>query len=468
MSINIGFTPSHRNLFDVEWAIEMRSRTIKALSKILKEDVDFIFPDKSLTPGGLVRSEEDANKVINLFKDKDIKGLIIGTMTFGEELPVLTIAEEFRKLPIFLFGTKEGPFKEDGKRSSDSFCGTISISSGLHRRGMKFEFGDIYFPEEKNFSDDISSFIKVCTAYEKFIGARIGQIGVKPSPFETCAINEANLIKKFNQRIVTYSLLGLYNDLNNINDSDKKVIDIVNEINSKADTTLVPKDILKKLAKLEICISEFVERENLVAISFQCWPDIQQILGISICMTLGRLTEKGLIAACETDIHGAISMFNQYFISLKKKVPHFIDWTIMNQQNKNIFLAWHCGNAPMCLSHSKPIIRSHYAFDKMFNNKKSFATGEFQLKDGPVTINRLVEYDGDFKMLSVNGVSKIISDDIEKIRGSYSWIEVPNLKKLYRTIIEEGFTHHASMIYGDIDKEIKNLCKFLGIKIISI
>ena len=152
--VKIGFVPSHRVPFNEEWAIEMRNRVIKSINKSLPE-IELIYPDDKLTDGGLVTFEKDAEKVIDLFKQKEIEGLLIGMMTFGEELPNLTIADAFDKLPMQIFGTREGPFTEDGNRKSDSFCGTISTASGLIRRNIKFDFAGIYFPEEEERLDPL-------------------------------------------------------------------------------------------------------------------------------------------------------------------------------------------------------------------------------------------------------------------------------------------------------------------------
>jgi len=77
----------------------------------------------------------------------------------------------------------------------------------------------------------------------------------------------------------------------------------------------------------------------------------------------------------------------------------------------------------------------------------------------------LIERDGRFRMLITNGES-IKSDD--NLRGSWSWIKVPDLKNLYETLVYEGFTHHASMIYGDHTRVIKDACKFLGIDTVIV
>ena len=147
--VRLGFVPVHRAFFSEDWAVKMRERSMKALNRI--ETIEAVVPDENLTPKGLVTTEDDAEKVVSLFKERDVEGIVFGTMTFGDELAALSIAERMPDMPILLFGTKEGPFTEDGNRLSDSFCGTLSLASGLYRRGIPFIFTDICFPEEEVF-----------------------------------------------------------------------------------------------------------------------------------------------------------------------------------------------------------------------------------------------------------------------------------------------------------------------------
>ncbi|MGD9118884.1 MAG: hypothetical protein PVJ08_09195, partial [Dehalococcoidia bacterium] len=97
---------------------------------------------------------------------------------------------------------------------------------------------------------------------------------------------------------------------------------------------------------------------------------------------------------------------------------------------------------------------------KTLGIERSRGTGEFQLKSGDVTLCRLQEHDGQFKMLVAKG--KAISS-AQKLRGSWSWIEVPDLDNLYSTLVKEGFTHHASMIHGDFSRAVTDACEYLGI-----
>ncbi|HUW08367.1 MAG TPA: hypothetical protein VM537_01500, partial [Anaerolineae bacterium] len=81
--VTIGFVPAHRDPFDEAWAIDMRRRTLEALSQV--DGLEVIVPDENWTHNGLVRDDSDADAVIDLFSNAGVSGVIIGTMTFGDE-----------------------------------------------------------------------------------------------------------------------------------------------------------------------------------------------------------------------------------------------------------------------------------------------------------------------------------------------------------------------------------------------
>jgi len=231
--IKIGFVPAHRRPFDEQWAAQMRRRCLEVLSKV--EGLEIVCPDEKLTQSGIIQSDSDAEKTVQLFEREKINGLIIGTMTFGDEVSALKIASTFANLPILLFGTKEGPFKPDGGRSSDSFCGTLSISSGLHRRKIPFIFMGIVFPEEDIFLTGIKNFVRTCSIKAGFTGASIGMVGPRPERFETCISNEDAMIRHFNQRVVPIGLLDIVHRIDSLKSNDTEVQTIVKEMSKQAD-----------------------------------------------------------------------------------------------------------------------------------------------------------------------------------------------------------------------------------------
>lgn len=463
-TLKIGFIPAHREPFDEDWAVEMRRRCLDAFPR--NPQLEIIVPDERLTNGGCVRDDSEAEKVIDLFKGKDIDGLIIGTMTFGDEVSALAVASSFRDKPVLLFGTKEGSFTSDGNRRSDSFCGTLSISSGLHRRRIPFIFAGIVFPEEINFKESVIDFLRICAVSRGFIGAKIGLVGPRPERFETCIFSEDQLMRKFKQRVIPVDLVDIMSQAGSQKDSSM-VKEIVENIKTQVDSSALTEPNLQNIAGLEYALEQFAVEKGLSAMGIQCWTAMQSVYGISPCYAMGRLTDKGIMTSCEVDIYGALTMLLQYLASMGETVPHFIDWTIRHQEKENVFLSWHCGNGPPSLAcrDGDISLKYHSILGPSLGIDHSMGTGEFQLAPGAVTLSRLQEHDGKFKMLVARG--EIIPSQ-QNLRGSWSWVEVPDLDKLYSTLIKEGFTHHASLIHGDCSHVLVSACELLGIETIVI
>ncbi|MHB1293744.1 MAG: L-fucose/L-arabinose isomerase family protein [Anaerolineae bacterium] len=462
--VRLGFVPAHRYPFDEDWAVQMRRRCLDALGTV--EGVEIVVPSVGLLHNGLVRDDTSAKAVIDLFAKNEVQGVIIGTMTFGDEMSAVSVAEAL-DVPVLVFGTKEGPFTSDGGRRSDSFCGTLSVTSGLYRRKIPYVFVGIVWPEEAMLARSVEAFARSCAAVESFYGARVGMVGSRPERFETCAINEVALIQHFRQRVVNFPLPEVFGAADQIAASDHRLLATIEDIKSEANCSACSAEAINKAARLEMTLGRYFTERELAAMAVACWNDVQVSYGICACSTLSRLTNKGMLASCEVDVLGALTMLAQRAVSLDSTVPHFIDWTIQHQEMENVFLAWHCGNAPICLA-SDPqtvVVREQAIMSQVVGAERAQGAIEFQVKPGVVTLARLVEYDGEFKMLITKGE---LIHTADKLRGSWGWVKVADLSHLYRVLAEEGFIHHASMIHGDYVDAMENFCKFTGIQAVRV
>ena len=462
--IRLGFVPSHRYPFDEEWAVEMRRRSVEALSAV--PGVEIVAPSVGLIHNGLVRDDLGARATIDLFAQRGVQGIIIGAMTFGDEISAVSIAEAL-DVPVLVFGTKEGPFTGDGGRRSDAFCGTLAITSGLYRRKIPYLFAGIVWPEEAALAHATHIFAQACATVDAFFGARIGMVGLRPERFETCSFNEAALIERFRQRVVRIPESEVYAAANAWPSSDHHLLATLEEITREADCTACSDAALARMARLELVLQRYFQERDLSAMAVSCWNEIQERYGVCACSTLGRLTGKGMMVACEVDVLGALTMLTQYRAALETTVPHFVDWTIQHQEVDDVFLAWHCGNASAALADgAAPVrVREQAIMSQVVGPDKAQGAAEFQLHPGPVTLSRLAEYDGAFKMLITSG--EIIPSE-DQLRGSWAWVRVSDLSRLYRVLAEQGFTHHASMIHGDVADALEAFCRFTGIEVVRV
>jgi hypothetical protein len=60
----------------------MRKRCVDVFAKF--EEVEIVAPDEKVSANGLVTDEKDAKGIIDFFAEESIKGLIIGTMIYGD------------------------------------------------------------------------------------------------------------------------------------------------------------------------------------------------------------------------------------------------------------------------------------------------------------------------------------------------------------------------------------------------
>lgn len=478
-TVRIGFVPSYRFGYS-PWCEKMKNDSLATFSSI--KGMEVIVPKPSLdgksndpqkgyTPHGAVNNLDQAEAVAEYFVSQKVDGLILCPMDFGDERSAAKIAEKLR-VPVLLYATKEPPARDDSglSRVSDSYCGNLSMASALYRRKIPFHYAGIFFPDEPEFSNEVDIFVRSVSVVKGLKGARIGQVGVRPTTFETVGYDEAALISKFGQNVIHVNISDITDKAYGYPDDDPRLQELIKEIRNSVATITVAEDHIFKGARFELGLMDFWENNHLSAMAVQCWPSIQKLMGISLCALYGRLTGRGMLTACETDVLGALSMLINYKAAQGETVPHFIDWTIQHRQNPNWLLAWHCGNAPVCLAKdpSKTALRSRGDMKGERPIKEGDAQAglyQFQIKPGKVTFCRLAEYDSEWKMLISTG--NIIPSD-EELAGTWAWVEVKNHPKLYRTLVEEGFIHHASMIHGDQTKSLLEVCKFMEIKPIVV
>ncbi len=482
ISVKIGFIPSYRGEWGIipDWCAKMRAEAVAVLGKIqgmtlvipkIAPDGRTLDPITGVTPDGAISNLDQGEMLAEFYASQHVDGLIVCNLNFGDERSVSKIAEKLR-VPVLLYATKEPPAFDDPRmaRVSDSYCGTLSTASGLYRRKLPFHYAGLFFHDEPDFIKEVETFIRAVAVVKGLKNARFGQVGVRPANFETVGYDEIAMIQKFGQNVIYEDLSDVVRKAQSYPEGEPRLAPITAALRSELAEVTVADDYLEKEARLELALADFWQWNHLSGMAMSCWPSIQPLYGISVCALYGRLTGQGMLTACETDILGAVSMRVNYDATLASTVPHFVDWTIQHRTNPNWLLAWHCGNAPACLANDshRAALRSRNDMTGKLPVQGGDPTAglyQFQLKPGQVTFCRLAEYDNQWKMLIARG--EIIPSD-EVLAGTWSWVQVNNHARLYRTLVEEGFIHHASMIHGDQTQALLEACKFLDINPVVI
>ncbi len=461
MNVPIGFVPASRTIFDQELAIKVRGTVIEAMRKA---NIEPVAPGPDLTPNGLVQTPEDAAKTARLFKGQNVKGVVIGALNFGNEIPAAMAAcAADRDLPVMIFGVGEEGLLSRDKSRRDSFCGLISIATALRHRRVRFAFPKraVCFPGDEGFLKALEEFARICLAVSSLRGAVYGQIGPRPADFETCAFDEISLLRNFGIRVVPLPLTTLFSRAAYV--PEARIREVYSEMERTLDRSRVSDYDLSRMARIEVALSELIEENALSGLAIQCWTSFQDDYGISPCLVMARLADRGIPCACEVDIHGTMSM---HLLASLSGIPSALaDWNNRHVMLENCFSAWHCGVFPPSLSSVEKKIGLHDILAESTGTEEGkYGTIELRLDNGPVTMARITEFKpDDFRILVAEGE---VIEAAGEPPGSHGWVEVSDLDMLYSEILR-GFPHHTAIAMGHLGSSVLLASYFLGMETVT-
>jgi len=462
--MTFGLIVGTRGFFSPRLAAEGRKQLAAKLDAL---GYDYVIPPEDATATGAIETVADAQKCARVFHEhrEEIQGIIVALPNFGDEIGVInTLRLANLDVPVLVQASDDDIDKVDVENRRDSFCGKLSVCNNLYQYDIPFTDTTYHTCaiESDVFESDIEFFAKVCRVVNGLRNARIGAIGARPGPFQTMRFSE-KLLQTSGITVVTVDLSEILFAAQRLDDEASEVKGKLEEIR---DYGTIPERVneerILRQAKLSVAIENWVSENIIQAAGVQCWTSVQENYGCAACLSMSMMGEKLIPCACEVDVYGAATMLAAWGAGLARTSPHFIDWTELHPTQENVWLAWHCGNAPvsLCDTECRACINQH----SIIPIRPAWGTLEFKEKTGPVTCCRLAEYDGFFSMFIGRGE---VIDVAPRVRGSYAWVKVADVMDWEHKMVEHGIIHHGVLIHDPAAGDgLESFCKSLGIDVV--
>jgi L-fucose isomerase-like protein len=386
-----------------------------------------------------------AVKAWKKFKAEDVDGVILfnGTFSTGE----LT-AEMIRNLdcPFALWGIGELSLK------SRSFTGSMVglMAAGALFKNLDKRFTFIYGPiEDEKAQRKLGIFVRVIKAIAYLKEASIAVIGMRPDGFEISDYDELAVKKLFGTEITKLSLYTLSKIMKEIDEKEidadmevqKQIFDIRNDDLQEA----------RGLSKVYLALKKAFKDKNIHSYAPDCWPELRDNDKTPICPANGRMNAEGIMASCECDVDGSLTLMLEH--ALSGSTPWWADFVNLIAENDTL-LWWHCGNAPHNLSTQKPVI------ERVFGGLAQTAA----MKSGTATICRLNSIRGEFTLHV--GTGEVVETK-PLLKGSNLLIRMKGGNmKFVESLLRNGIPHHNGLVYGDILDELKEFAHLMNIPIV--
>ncbi len=440
--ITLGFIPANRGFFSAQLAAKMRKQTIEAMEAV---GIEVVVPGEEDTKVGCVENILEAELCADLFRKKDVQGIVIGAVNFGDEQGAAWTVKKARlDVPVLIFGCQEEETLTMNTQRRDAFCGLLSIGEALRQIGVRYSVSPrpICFPTDESFRDDLDWFVRVCRVVNGIRNARYGQLGARPEAFWTCRYDEKQLAR-LGPATVVLDLSEVFAAVEKMNDSDPDVKKALEQIGEYADTSAVAGSTVQKIAKFEVFLRRWREENSLDALAIQCWTSIQANLGICSCTTMSRFGDEGIPCACEADILGTLSM---HACLLASGTPAALaDWNNLHNDDDELVNVWHCGVFPKTFAKTQPKLGTQEIIASSGAARREDSQGviEFVSKPSPLTLTRVTQDpDGSWKAVVAEGA---IEDNSAVTFGGYGWCRIKNLQRLYRDVLLNHFPHHVAI-----------------------
>ncbi len=400
---------------------------------------------EGINPVGTMYCEKDAEKVIDRFKAEKVDAVLIINCNFGNEEVAAQVAMGVGK-PVCIWAPMDDTFYPDGMRYTDSQCGIFGVSRQLQRFHVPFSFIETSTVDSDIFAEGFRRFVSVSCMVKNFRGMRIAQVGMRPKPFCSVIFNEGELMEKFGLQVIPVNLAVVIDQYNRIlAENDAELEKGAELLRSRYELDDITEPLLKKIYAFVLLYQWVFETYNVKAVSAECWTAMQLGVGAMPCTAYSILADMGYIIACESDLHGAITMAMLSCASLGQKKPFFGEFTVRNPQNPNSELLWHCG--PFAYS-----LKKEGSPCKVVNQRQWF-----QVRDGQYTVARFDQDGGAYSLLA--GACHTCEGPYTF--GNYIWAEFDDLPAWERKLVEGPYIHHMAEIEGDYTQELREFCKYV-------
>jgi L-fucose isomerase-like protein len=371
--------------------------------------------------------------------------------TFADSTMVMSLAEMV-DAPLLLWAVPEE--RSGGRLRLNSLCGINLGAHALRRGGHDYAY--VYAPPQ-----DPAALDKVHTLGAAGRGrrllrqARLGRVGENPEGMDSCKLDRAALARNFGLDVVQVELADIFEATKK---ADALQVDALEKgLIAKLDgLQALDRAAVRKTLSSYLALREFAEREHLAGLAVRCWPEFFTELGCAACGALSMLSDELTPCSCEADVNGTITQLILQWISGE---PAFGTDVVSFDLEDDTVVVWHCGLAPLAMA--DPEVRPRAT---IHSNRQLPLLMEFPLKPGRVTLARLSEATGDYRLVVGSG---------EMLRAPLSFSGTSGVlrfdqpaRQVLDTLVSKGLEHHVALTYGDQVPALLALARMLDLPVL--
>ncbi len=452
----------NRGFFPASLIAEAREE----LPRVLKEwGYGVLMLEEEATRYGAVETPKEGEVYANFLRANRGRygGVVLCLPNFGDETGAVAALEE-AGVPILVQAYPDELDRMAPEVRRDAFCGKISIMDVFGQYGVKFSAlkPHVVSPAHERFRANVEHFDRVCRVVNGLRGMVVGAIGARTTAFKTVRIDEVAL-QRHGITTETLDLSSVFARMKGVAGDGEPYRGKAERLKEYTSWAGVPEEAFDRIVRLGVVLDEIVEEYELDALAVRCWLEMQEQLGISPCVLLGEMNDRGLPAACEVDVGNAVAM---YALTLASGEPAAcLDWNNNYGDDDEKCILFHCGPVPRRLMADKGRITDHPILANEVGEGCGYGCNVGRIAPAEFTFGSMLTEAGTLRFYL--GQGRFTEDRIPpEFFGCAGVAEVEKLQEVLLHVGRHGFRHHVSVTPGRVLAPVREaLGHYLGFEV---
>ncbi|MGI6705963.1 MAG: L-fucose/L-arabinose isomerase family protein [Clostridia bacterium] len=423
--------------------------------------------EKATRTGGVENAEEGRKYAAFLEAHRgEYDGVILCLPNFGDENGAIAALRDCG-VPILIQAYPDEIGKMDFEHRRDAYCGKFSIMDVFYQYNLPFTVfkPHVIHPTTEAFKKQLLDFAAVCRIVKRMRRFTVGAIGARTTAFKTVRFDELTL-QKYEITTEALDLSELFMRVRDIKEGTDKFAQKKERLLNYTNWTGVPEEKIDMLTKVSVAIDEIIDDYKLDALALRCWEEMELELGVSPCVLLSELNDRGIVAACELDVGNAVAM---YTLTAASEMPATVlDWNNNYGEDEDKCILFHCGPVPQTLMEEKGLVVEHKMFAKSYGAGCGWGCNAGRIAASPMTFASAKTEDGRLKFYL--GEGRFTGEPIEEeFFGCGGVAEIENLQDKLIAIGKNGYRHHVGVTFGHVAEAVREaFTTYLGYDLMDI
>jgi len=435
----------------------------KELRAVLKDmgHKSLMLPEDA-TRFGAVETTEEAEKYAAFLRENRGKygGVILCLPNFGDESGAVMALRD-AGVPVLIVAYPDELDKMGLTERRDSFCGKLSVMNYFTQNGLPFTalMPHVVHPRSPLFRENVDFFDRVCRVVAGMKRVVIGAIGARTTPFKTVRIDEVALQRR-GITVETVDLAEVFGRMEALSPKDRAYKAKARRLKEFAEWYDPPEHGLDHLTRFAVVLDQLAAAYRMDAMAVRCWPELQARWRIAACALMAELGERGVPAACEVDVGGAIAM---RALSLASDgVPTLLDWNNNYGDDPDKCILFHCGCVPPSLMSGGGKLTDHGIIANALGKGCGYGCCVGRIAPRPFTFGGMTTNSG--RLEYYLGQGEFTDDAVpEDFFGAAGVARVENLQETLLYLGQNGHHHHVAVAPGHVVGAVREaLTRYLG------